>query len=231
MVNRSVVKRQLGALRESLEDLGRYRVLVAREDLDERRDAQLLVEYAVLRALDASLDIAKEWAETPPDRKPPWYGAGLDEMQRAEAVEAEIAGQLKRWSNLRRHLAHQWRPNPADVFEVFSTKVLSRFADGVDAYLRARIERLREGAVVAGVVTRVLDYGALVDLGGVRGFLHIEDISRGALRHPSDVLVKGEAVSVVVLGVDLASERVKLRLEPLRAEAPLVPAPDCALAA
>lgn len=51
------------------------------------------------------------------------------------------------------------------------------------------------------------------------------------VRHPSDVLVKGEAVSVVVLAVDPANERVQLRLEALRDDAPLVPASGCALAA
>jgi uncharacterized protein YutE (UPF0331/DUF86 family) len=231
MVNGKVVKRQLLALREALGDLSRYRMSVACEGLIERRDAQLLVEYAVLRALDASLDIGKEWAETSPDRERPWYGAGLDEMQQAGAVDGEVAGHLRRWSNLRRHLAGQWRPAPADVFEVFSTDVLTRFADGVDAYLRAAIERLREGAVVAGVVTRVVDYGAFVDLGGVSGVVHIKEMSQGMVRHPSDVLVKGEAVSVVVLSVDAARQRVQLRLEPLRPQAPLVPAPECALAA
>jgi 4-hydroxy-3-methylbut-2-enyl diphosphate reductase len=82
-----------------------------------------------------------------------------------------------------------------------------------------------------GVVTRVVDYGAFIDLGGVSGLLHIAEMSRSVLRSPYDVLVKGEAVSVVVLAVDVANERVRFRLEPLRDDGPLVPALDSALAA
>lgn len=164
------------ALREALCDLGRYRASVAGEALSGRRDAQLLVEYAVLRALDASLDMAKEWAATSPGGQQPRYGAGLDEMQQAAVIDRALAGHLKRWSNLRRHLAHQWRPDAADVFEVFSTEVLARFADRVEAYLRTSLEELREDAVVTGVVTRVVDYGAFVDLGGVSGLLHVGEM-------------------------------------------------------
>ncbi len=231
MANRSRVRRHLVALREALCDLGRYRASVAGEEASGRRDAQLLVEYAVLRALDASLDLAKEWAATSTHGEHPRYGAGLDEMQQGEVIDGELAGHLRRWSKLQRHLAHQWRPDATEVFEVFSTEVLSRFADGVEAYLRSSIEGLCVGAVVMGVVTRVVDYGAFIDLGGVSGLLHIAEMSRSVLRSPYDVLVKGEAVSVVVLAVDVANERVRFRLEPLRDDGPLVPALDSALAA
>lgn len=231
MANRSVVKRQLVALRDVLGDLGRYRQIVGREDMHERRDAQLLVEYGVLRALNASLDIAKQWAEPSTKGERPRQGAGLDEMQEAGAVEGEIAEHLHRWSNLRRHLANQWRPDPVDLFEVFSTELLTTFADGVDAYLMTSMERLRAGAVVTGVVARVVDYGAFVDLGCIDGLLHVSEMSHNMVRHPSDVVVKGQAVSVVVLAVDPATERIQLRLDPLREDAPSVPALECALAA
>jgi len=84
---------------------------------------------------------------------------------------------------------------------------------------------------VTGVVARVADFGAFVDLGGVRALLHVSEMSRNMVRHPSDVVVKGQAVSVVVLAIDPATERIQLRLEPLREHAPPVLALDCALAA
>ena len=231
MANRVVVKRQLVVLREALADLGRYRLLAGREDTHEGRDVQLLVEYAVLRALNSSLDIVRQWAQRRTEAEGPRCVAGLDEMQEAGAVDGEIAAHLRRWSKLRRLLANQWRHDPADVFEVFSTESLTAFADGVDAYLTTSIERLREGAVVTGVVARVADFGAFVDLGGVRALLHVSEMSRNMVRHPSDVVVKGQAVSVVVLAIDPATERIQLRLEPLREHAPPVLALDCALAA
>ncbi len=72
------------------------------------------------------------------------------------------------------------------------------------------IQRLRQGALLDGVVKNITDYGVFVDLGGIDGLLHITDISWGRVNHPSEHFSIGDEVEVVVLKFDAESERVSL---------------------
>ncbi len=79
-----------------------------------------------------------------------------------------------------------------------------------EALKRETIARLKEGALLPGVVKNITDYGVFVDLGGIDGLLHISDISWGRIRHPSDVFKVGQDVEVMVLSFDPATEKVTL---------------------
>jgi len=70
--------------------------------------------------------------------------------------------------------------------------------------------QLAEGQVRRGVVRRLTDFGAFVDLGGLDGLLHVSDISYGRLNHPSEALKVGDEIEVKVLKVDLVKDRVSL---------------------
>ncbi len=75
------------------------------------------------------------------------------------------------------------------------------------------LNSLDEGEVVEGVVTKLVDFGAFVDLGGVEGLLHISEISWGRIGHPTDVLEEGEEIKVKILGVDPERGRISLGLK------------------
>ena len=77
------------------------------------------------------------------------------------------------------------------------------------------LERLQEGAIVAGVVKNLTDYGAFVDLGGIDGLLHITDMAWKRVRHPSEVVDVGEELQVRVLKYDRERNRVSLGLKQL----------------
>lgn len=77
---------------------------------------------------------------------------------------------------------------------------------------------LAEGQVRQGVVRRLADFGAFVDLGGVEGLLHISDICYGRLKHPSEVLKEGDEVSVQVRKIDLVKNRISLGMKQLQAD-------------
>jgi small subunit ribosomal protein S1 len=62
--------------------------------------------------------------------------------------------------------------------------------------------RLREGAVFSGVVTRLKEFGAFVDIGGLEGMVHISELALGHVKHPSEVLVEGQTVEVSVLRIE-----------------------------
>ena len=50
---------------------------------------------------------------------------------------------------------------------------------------------MKEGQVLYGFVKSITDYGAFVDLGGVDGFLYVNDITWGRINHPKEYLKLG----------------------------------------
>jgi small subunit ribosomal protein S1 len=72
------------------------------------------------------------------------------------------------------------------------------------------IGKIKEGALLQGVVKNITDYGVFVDLGGIDGLLHISDISWGRINHPSEFFALGDIVDVLILRYDQTSERVTL---------------------
>ena len=72
------------------------------------------------------------------------------------------------------------------------------------------LKTLEAGQLREGTVTKLMDFGAFVDLGGVEGLIHISKISWSRVKHPSEVLTVGEAVKVKVEKVDLDSNRISL---------------------
>jgi (E)-4-hydroxy-3-methyl-but-2-enyl pyrophosphate reductase len=67
--------------------------------------------------------------------------------------------------------------------------------------------------IVEGVVQRLTDFGAFVDLGGVDGLIHISDLSWNRVKHPSNVVKEGQKVLVRVLSLDKEKNRISLGLK------------------
>jgi len=74
------------------------------------------------------------------------------------------------------------------------------------------LESLEEGQIRKGIVRRLTDYGAFVDLGGVDGLLHVTEMSWTRVRHPSDVVKPGQRIEVMVLKFDSEQQKVSLGL-------------------
>lgn len=72
------------------------------------------------------------------------------------------------------------------------------------------LEKLEKGEEITGRVTKLVDFGAFVDIGGIEGLLHISEMSWGRIDHPSSVLEEGQEVKVKVLEVDRENERISL---------------------
>ena len=72
------------------------------------------------------------------------------------------------------------------------------------------LEKLEKGQIITGRITKLVDFGAFVDLGGIEGLLHISEMSWGRIGHPSDVLEEGAEIEVKVLDVDREKERISL---------------------
>jgi small subunit ribosomal protein S1 len=76
-------------------------------------------------------------------------------------------------------------------------------------------ERYPVGTRVEGRVRNLADFGAFVELeDGIDGLIHVSDLSwTKRVRHPSEVLRKGEKVEAIVLHVDKANHRISLGLK------------------
>ena len=74
------------------------------------------------------------------------------------------------------------------------------------------VASLQVGQVRHGIVRRLTNYGAFVDLGGIDGLLHISEMSWTRVNHPQEVLKEGQELDVLILKMDLAAGRVSLGL-------------------
>ena len=74
-------------------------------------------------------------------------------------------------------------------------------------------------AVLTGRVTSVVEFGAFVDLGGgVQGLLHASDMSWSRAASPSEMVAPGDQITVKVLRVDDAAQKISLGLKQLLAD-------------
>lgn len=77
----------------------------------------------------------------------------------------------------------------------------------------ALFETIQAGTKVVGTVSRLTDFGAFVDLGGVDGLIHISEMSWGRISNPKEVLKEGQSVEVFVLDVDKEKGKISLSLK------------------
>ena len=91
--------------------------------------------------------------------------------------------------------------------------ILSRRALLNEARAKKRKETLATlaaGQRLPGIIRRILDYGAFVDIGGVEGLLHISEMSWRRIKHPSQLFKVGDHIEVAVLKYDQERCRISL---------------------
>ncbi len=74
---------------------------------------------------------------------------------------------------------------------------------------------IEKDKIVEGIVRRITDFGAFIDLGGVDGLLHVREMAWGRVEHPSNVVKKGQKLQVLVLDVNEETQRIALGLKQL----------------
>ena len=75
------------------------------------------------------------------------------------------------------------------------------------------LDEMVPGDIRNGTVKNLTDFGAFIDLNGLDGLLHVTDMSWGRITHPSQLLVVGQELEVVVLDINKESARVSLGLK------------------
>lgn len=93
--------------------------------------------------------------------------------------------------------------DPREKFEAFG------FAEGIE-----KIEDLKPGMKVPGIVTNITAFGAFVDVGVHQdGLLHISELADHFVKDPNDVVKVHQKVTVSVVEVDLKRKRISLSLK------------------
>ncbi len=82
----------------------------------------------------------------------------------------------------------------------------------------ALAEKYRIGDRVAGVVRNLTDFGAFVEIEeGIDGLVHVSDMSWGRrVKHPSEVLKKGDQVEAILTAIDVENRRISLSIKEFR---------------
>jgi uncharacterized protein len=93
--------------------------------------------------------------------------------------------------------------DPREQFETF------RFAEGVE-----KIEDVKPGMKLPGIVTNITAFGVFVDIGVHQdGLVHVSQVSNRFVKNPGDVVKVHQKVLVTVLDVDLERRRISLSMK------------------
>lgn len=79
-----------------------------------------------------------------------------------------------------------------------------------------RLASLEVGAAVEGVVRKIMDFGAFVDIGGVDGLLHVSQLSWERVKHPSEILEEGQKIQVRIDKLDEQTGKISLSYRSLQ---------------
>src|SRR5579884_2749034 len=89
------------------------------------------------------------------------------------------------------------------------------------------LEAYHEGDVVEGRVTKVVTFGAFVEiLAGVEGLVHISELAQHHVENPREVVSQGQAVNVKIIEVDAERRRLSLSLKRVEEGEPVQPRAD-----
>jgi small subunit ribosomal protein S1 len=88
------------------------------------------------------------------------------------------------------------------------------------------LDSYQEGDVVKGNVTKVVTFGAFVEiLPGVEGLVHISELAQHHVENPREVVSQGDQVNVRILEVDAERRRLSLSLKRVEDGMPVQPKP------
>ena len=72
------------------------------------------------------------------------------------------------------------------------------------------LESLEPGQVHEGLVRKLMDFGAFVEIGGVDGLVHVSQLAWNRVNHPREVLSEGQKIQVKIEKIDRATGKIGL---------------------
>jgi small subunit ribosomal protein S1 len=90
-------------------------------------------------------------------------------------------------------------------------KLIFSEKEAVRGDMQERLEKLKIGDVVEGVVTGVIDFGAFVNVEGIEGLVHISEISWERVEDPRKYIKVGDKVKAKIIAID--KDRLSLSIK------------------
>lgn len=87
--------------------------------------------------------------------------------------------------------------------------------DEKNASRESALASATEGQVLDGIVSRITNFGAFVDIGGIDGLLHIGELAWYKVKKVEDLLHVGQRIKVQVIKVDKAGGKISLSIKSL----------------
>ncbi len=148
------------------------------------------------------------------------YGAFVELEQ---GIEGLVHLSEMTWSKRLKHPSKMVKPGDEVETVVLSVNPADRrISLGMKQLMENPWENLTEkyptGAVVEGRVRNLTDFGAFIEIeDGIDGLVHVSNLSwTKRVKHPSEVVKKGEKVKAVVLGVEPQNRRLSLGIKQLQ---------------
>ncbi len=101
--------------------------------------------------------------------------------------------------------------NSKDKTGVISRKVI--LEEEKREKIKQLFNSLQVGDIIKGVVSSITDYGAFVNIGGIDGLIHRDNISYGRINHPREKLRNGDEVEVKILDIDKERQKISLGIK------------------
>ena len=183
-----------------------------------------------------------EPAKTPPP--PPPERPEVTALREAMAAKAEIEGKIIGWNNGGLHVVVNGITAfcPRSEIAIGAPKGLDSYLDQTLTFNVLRVQKrgrrvvlsrrailqgdrdekitglrkaMQNGDILEGKVSSITDFGAFVDLGGIDGLVHVSELSRTRIEHPSELVTEGDSVKVRVLKIGDDGKRVSLSMKAL----------------
>ena len=94
---------------------------------------------------------------------------------------------------------------------IFSRKIIE--AKEAEIKKQEILSTIKKGQKYKGIVRRLVNFGAFVDMGGIDGLVHINELSWSNVKHPSEVVNVNDVVEVYVINFDLEKGKIALGLK------------------
>jgi small subunit ribosomal protein S1 len=149
------------------------------------------------------------------------YGAFV-ELE--DGIEGLIHVSEMTWDKKQKHPSKYLKPEEEVVAEVIAVDPKERRVSLSLRHLQPDpwqlfAETHAPGTRLRGIVRGLTDFGAFVEVEkGIEGLVHVSDITRQRIKHPSEMLKKGQTVEVVVQQIDLAQRKMSLSMKELEAD-------------
>jgi small subunit ribosomal protein S1 len=148
------------------------------------------------------------------------YGAFVELEQ---GIEGLVHLSEMTWSKRLKHPSKLVKPgDEVDTVVLSVNPADRRISLGMKQLLENPWENLTErypaGTVVEGRVRNLTDFGAFIEIeDGIDGLVHVSNLSwTKRVKHPSEIVKKGEKVKAVVLGVEPQNRRLSLGIKQLQ---------------